>query len=95
MKIERKSCFVATDFTRESIKWLLHTGINDVHCTTGHEGPEGEGVEVICTFSLTSVLDVVGGQRPHRNQSLDRPAQSDSLYRLRNPRTTPTKQTKL
>jgi hypothetical protein len=46
MKIIIKSCFVATDFTRESTQLLLHTGINDHHRRTGHESSEVEGVEV-------------------------------------------------
>jgi hypothetical protein len=45
VKIIRKSCFVETDFTRESIQRLLHTGIND-HRRTGNEGSEVEGVEI-------------------------------------------------
>jgi len=34
----------------------------EIHPRTGHEGPEGE-MRHSSTFSLTSVLDGVGGQR--------------------------------
>ena len=82
MKIIRKSCFVATDFMREIIQRLLHTGINHLRRRKGHEDSEVEGVEVYLTLSLTSALDMVCDQRPHQYRSLDRPARTINLINL-------------
>ena len=40
----------------------------------------GRGQRYNSTLSLTSALDGMGGQHPHRHRSPDRPAHSDALY---------------
>jgi hypothetical protein len=54
-------------------------GKGKVHPTTGHEDPEGEK-SYSSTLSLTSALDVVGGQR-HNPASLPRGKTRYPLYK--------------